>query len=91
AFRSDGKEVWPVGPYLKLRFFDVSTLKHCTLHILNLGLCAVANGGCLLMLLKMGVFGPMTDDDDIKAPLSTAFDDFTSWRQSLKIPSSQRR
>lgn len=35
------------GPLLNLDFFDVNILKHCTLHILNLGLLGVSNGSAL--------------------------------------------
>ena len=35
------------GPLLALDFFDVNLLKHCTLHILNLGLLGVSNGSAL--------------------------------------------
>jgi hypothetical protein len=42
---------WNVlGPLIDLLFFSVSMCKHCTLHILNLGLVAVANGS----VLKLG-------------------------------------
>ncbi|CAL1169044.1 unnamed protein product [Cladocopium goreaui] len=35
------------GPLIDLDYFDISTLQHCTLHILNLTLLGVANGSTL--------------------------------------------
>ncbi|CAJ1397639.1 unnamed protein product, partial [Effrenium voratum] len=73
----------PHCPLVGLRFFAVSLLKHCTLHICNLGLCATASGSCLLMLICMGVFGPATPED-VRGALNTSFDDFSSWRNALR-------
>ncbi|CAK9075021.1 Uncharacterized protein SCF082_LOCUS36433 [Durusdinium trenchii] len=37
----------PQGPLVQLSFFEVSLLKGCTLHILNLGMLAISNGSVL--------------------------------------------
>ena len=37
----------PKGPLVDIYFFDVEMLKHCTLHVLNLGLLGVSNGSAL--------------------------------------------
>lgn len=39
------------GPLVDLHFFEISTLKHCTLHILNLGLLGISNGSSLSLAL----------------------------------------
>jgi len=41
------------------------------------------------MLLDMGVFGDISDG--YKKGLSQAYDQFTAWRKSVGIPSSQKR
>jgi hypothetical protein len=38
------------GPLIDLYFFDVSLLKHCTLHIVNLTLLGISNGSVLLLI-----------------------------------------
>lgn len=38
------------GPLIDLYFFDVSLLKHCTLHIVNLTLLGISNGAVLLLI-----------------------------------------
>lgn len=35
------------GPYIDLYFFDVTLIKHCTLHVLNLKMVLAANGSVL--------------------------------------------
>ena len=57
----------PVCPWADLHFFHVDLLKHCTLHILNLGLLAISNGGALLLVCKTG-FSCKFHCCDIKGP-----------------------
>ena len=40
---------------MDLHFFNISLLKHCTLHIVNLGLLGVANGAVLCPCLDLKV------------------------------------
>lgn len=37
------------GPLLQLAKFDVSCIKWCTMHVINLGILGNLNGGCMIL------------------------------------------
>ena len=37
------------GPLIRLKKFDISILKPCSMHVLNLGLLYASNGACLIL------------------------------------------
>ncbi|CAK9073024.1 unnamed protein product, partial [Durusdinium trenchii] len=76
-------------PLVDLYFFNISVIKNCTLHVINLGLLGVANGSAFGMLLDLQWWGDTSSGYD--EPMSKAFDAFTAWRKARKIYTSQPR
>ena len=77
------------SPLVDLYFFNITLIKNCTLHVINLGLLGVANGGALGLLLDLQWWGDTSAG--YEEPLSKAFDDFTAWRRARRIYTSQPR
>ena len=46
------------GPLVDLYFFSLGTLKHCTLHIVNLGILHISNGSAMCLGWRFNIFQP---------------------------------
>lgn len=79
----------PVCPLALLQGFDVTTIRWCQLHNVNLGLCWTANGSSLLYLIELGYFGdPQTE---LLSLLDIAFIDFKEFTRAGGWRHSQRK
>ena len=78
-----------VTPLILLRQFDVSCITWCSLHNLNLGLLWTINGGGLVCLLEMNVFGNLSAEG-FDACLKKAYLDFRQWQRATRKYCSQR-
>ena len=79
----------PVCPLALLLGFDVTTIRWCQLHNVNLGLCWTANGSSLLYLIQLGYFG----DPQAQLPslLDIAYLDFKEFTRAGGWRHSQRK
>ena len=75
----------PPSPLVLIIGFCPGMIQVCSMHTVNLGLCFTTNGALLCTLLRNGFYGPSND------ALNKAFADFTCWRKSIGVRSSQRR
>lgn len=79
----------PVCPLALLRGFDVTMIRWCQLHNVNLGLCWTANGSSLLYLIQLGYFGdPQTQ---LLSLLDIAYLDFKEFTRAGGWRHSQRK
>ena len=73
------------SPLVLIIGFCPGMIQVCSMHTVNLGLCFTTNGALLCTLLRNGFYGPSND------ALNKAFADFTCWRKSMGVRSSQWR
>lgn len=76
------------GPLLDLPLFIPDTLRWCTMHVLNLGVCLWAAGSTMRVLLNKcrqiwAGHDIMLSDND---RLSVAYEAFRKWTRENKIP-----
>ena len=79
-----------VTPLVLLRRFDISCIKWCSLHNVNLGILWTINGGSLVYLVEKNVYGDLNAcgwDSCFKS----AYKDFKEWQSRVGVHCSQRR
>lgn len=76
------------SPLLAAKGFHHTMLRHCSMHVLNLGLLYGANGSCLMCLIEDGFFLPV-GNDSLQSRLDVAYQDFRAWCHANRINCSQ--
>ena len=79
----------PICPLALLLGFDVTTIRWCQLHNVNLGLCWTANGSSLLYLIQLGYFGD--PQAELPSLLDIAYLDFKEFTRAGGWRHSQRK
>lgn len=76
-------------PFALCHGFDISTIQHCSMHTVNLGLAFTFNGSTLYHLLNIGWFG--SPETPLLDRLNHAYDDFLIFCRIEKVRCSQKR
>lgn len=69
--------------------FDISTIQHCSMHTVNLGLAFTFSGSTLYNLLNHGWFG--SPQSPLADRLNLAYDDFRQYCKLVQVRCSQKR